>query len=103
MMTGGPATVIEAFEVFPVPAFPDVTWTLLFLTLAVVPCTFTETVHDVAAARVPPESVMLPAPATGANVPPQVLVVFGGEATTRPACRLSVKPIPVSVEMAFGF
>ena len=37
IMTGGPTTVIDAFDVLPVPASVDVTWTLLFFTPAVVP------------------------------------------------------------------
>src|SRR6476646_5881398 len=37
VMTGGATTVIEALEVFPVPALVEVTWTLLFFTPAVVP------------------------------------------------------------------
>ena len=36
-MVGGATTVIEALEVLPVPAFVEVTWTLLFFTPAVVP------------------------------------------------------------------
>ncbi len=37
MIIGGATTVTEAFEVFPVPALVEVTWTLLFFTPAVVP------------------------------------------------------------------
>src|SRR5947209_1057700 len=35
--------------------------------------------------------VTLPAPATGVNVPPQVLVALGGVATTRWARKVSIK------------
>jgi hypothetical protein len=37
------------------------------------------------------------------TVPPQTPVRFGGFATTSPAGRLSVNPIPVSVTLLFGF
>jgi hypothetical protein len=45
---------------------------------------------------------MLVAPATGANVPPQVSVAFGGVFTTRPLGNVSVKPTPVNATVAFG-
>ena len=73
IMTGGATTVIEALEVLPVPPSVEVTWTLLFFTPAVVPCTLTETVQLALAANVPPERLMLPDPATAVAVPPQVL------------------------------
>jgi hypothetical protein len=97
IITGGPATVMEAFDVLPVPASVEVTWTLLFFTPAVVPVTFTETVQDALEASVPAERLMLPDPATAVAVPPQVLLNALGVATTRPAGRLSVNAIPVSV------
>src|SRR5262249_59867312 len=37
LITGGPTTVIEAFEALPVPPSVEVTWTLLLFTPAVVP------------------------------------------------------------------
>ena len=95
MMTGGATTVMEALEVLPVPPSVEVTWTLLFLTPAVVPVTLTETVQVALAASVPPERLMLPDPATAVAVPPQVLFRPFGVATTRPAGKLSVKAIPV--------
>src|SRR6478609_5963882 len=103
MITGGPTTVIEAFDVLPVPASVEVTWTLLFFTPAVVPCTLTETVQLALAANVPPERLILPDPATAVAVPPQVLLSALGVATTNPAGRLSVKAIPVSARPVFGF
>src|SRR5215472_9650879 len=63
----------------------------------------TLTVHDAFAARVPPTKLIEPAPATGLNVPPQVLLPFGAGATTNPAGRLSVNASPVSVTFVFGF
>ena len=44
-IVGGATTVMLANAVLPVPALVEVTWTLLFFTPAVVPCTFTETVQ----------------------------------------------------------
>jgi len=103
IMTGGPVTVIDAFDVLPVPASVEVTWTLLFFTPAVVPCTFTETVQLALAASVPAERLILPDPATAVAVPPQVVLSALGVATTRPAGRLSVKAIPVSARLVLGF
>src|SRR5215831_19757906 len=102
MITGGATTVIEAFEVLPVPPSVEVTWTLLFFTPAVVPCTSTETVQGELAASVPPERLTVPAPPVAVAVPPQLLVRFGVEATTRPAGRLSVKASPFKVTPVLG-
>src|SRR5438445_6199861 len=82
MITGGATTVIEAFEVLPVPPSVEVTCTELFFTPAVVPCTFTVTVQAALAARVPPERLTEPEPATAVAVPPQVLLRPFGVATT---------------------
>src|SRR5712671_1468325 len=87
IMTGGATTVIEALEVFPAPPSVEVTWTLLFFTPAVVPCTFTETVQLALAANVPPDKLTEPEPATAVAVPPQVLLSALGVAITRPAGR----------------
>lgn len=43
----------------------------------------------------PPLNVKLVAPAVGANVPPQVLLVTTGESTSRPAGKVSVIANPV--------
>ena len=94
---------MEAFDVLPVPPSVDVTWTLLFFTPAVVPCTLTETVQLALAANVPAERLMLPDPATAVAVPPQVLFKPLGVATTNPAGRLSVKAMPVSARLVLGF
>ena len=103
VMVGGPTTVIEALEVLPVPPSVEVTWTLLFFTPAVVPCTFTETVQEALPARVPADKLMLPDPATAVAVPPHVLFRPDGVATTRPAGKLSVKAIPFNVTAVLGF
>src|SRR5215472_115280 len=51
LMVGGATTVMLAVAVLPVPAVVSVALTLLLFTPAVVPCTFTETVHDAPGAR----------------------------------------------------
>ncbi len=102
-ITGGAATVMLAFEVFPVPPSVEVTRTLLFFTPAVVPVIFTETVQLALAARVPALRLACPEPATAVAVPPQVLVNPFGVATTNPAGRLSVNASPVRATLAFGF
>ena len=62
----------------------------------------TDNVQDALEARVPPERLTEPDPATAVAVPPQVLVNALGVATTKPAGRLSVKAIPVSARVVFG-
>jgi hypothetical protein len=74
----------------------------LFFTPAVVPCTFSETVQEALATRVPLERLVEPAPDTAVAVPPHVLFRLLGVATTNPAGKLSVKATPVSVIAAFG-
>ncbi|PYX89836.1 MAG: hypothetical protein DMG67_14145, partial [Acidobacteria bacterium] len=71
-MIGGATTVMEAFEVLPVPPSVEVTWTLLFFTPVVVPCTSTETVHDALAAKLPLDKLTEDEPPTAVAVPPQV-------------------------------
>src|SRR5260370_3422 len=96
MITGGAPTVMLAFEVLPVPPSVEVTCTLLFFTPAVVPVTFTATVHEALNASVPPDRLTVPDPATAVAAPPQVLVRPFGVATTKPAGRVSVNATPVS-------
>src|SRR5258708_28746522 len=97
MITGGATTVIVALDVFPVPPSVDVSCTLLLITLAIVPVTFTVMVHEVLEARVPLTRLTVPDPATAVAVPPHpVLTSPLGVATTRPAGRLSVNAMPVS-------
>src|SRR5215471_15310684 len=78
------ALVVLVFE----PA--DVTWTFTLIT------------QLLAAAIVPPLNVRVVSPASGAKVPPQVSVAFGGLATTSPAGNVSVKATPVSATVGFG-
>ena len=103
MITGGEVTVMEALEVLPGPLSVAVTWTLLFFTPPVVPVTLTLKVQEAVLARVAPERLTLPEPATAVIVPPPQDPVrpFGVE-TTRPAGRVSVNAMPVSEIVVFG-
>jgi hypothetical protein len=102
-MTGGAITVMEAFEVFPVPASVELTVTLLFFTPPVVPVTFTETTQEALETSVPADKLTEEAPAIPLAVPPQLLVRAAGEAKTKPAGRLSVNATPVRLRLEFGF
>src|SRR5262249_19616356 len=102
LINGGATTVIEALAVFPVPPSVEVTVTLLFLTPAVVPVTFTDTEQEPLAAMVPPLRLTEEDPATAVAVPLQVLLRLGGVAITRPAGRLSMNATPVSAIPPFG-
>src|SRR5262249_9831050 len=98
LMVGGATTVIEAFDVLPVPPLVDVTCTLLFFAPAVVPCTFSETVQFEFGATEAPDKLTVEDPSAAVAVPPlQLVVTLLGVAATRPAGRLSVKATPVSV------
>ena len=100
VMLGGPTTVMLAFEVLPVPPLVELTWTLLFLTPAVVPVTFTETVQDAPGARLAPDKDTDDDPSAAAAVPPHVLFNALGVATISPAGRLSVNATPFRVRLA---
>jgi len=102
MITGAPTTVMDAFEVLPVPASVELIVTELFFMPAEVPCTLTETVQEALLARVPAERLTEVAPAVAVAVPPHVLLMPLGVATTKPAGRLSVNANPVSDKLAFG-
>src|SRR5215469_14220047 len=84
LIVGGANTVIDALAVLPVPPSLELTVTLLFFCPAVVPCTFTDTMQLALAASVPPDKLTEPDPLTAVAVPPQLLLKFAGEATTRP-------------------
>ncbi len=84
------------------PPSIEVTCTLLLFIPAVVPVTFTETVHDALTASVPPARLTEADPDTAVAVPPQVLLRLLGVATVSPAGRLSVKTSPVSAKPEFG-
>jgi hypothetical protein len=95
-------TVTVAVAAVLVPPSVELTVTLLSLSPAVVPCTFTETAHDALEATVPPDRLTVPEPAVAVAVPPQVLLRFGVEATISPAGRLSVNDNPVSDTLLLG-
>src|SRR5436305_3807137 len=102
LIVGGATTVTVAVAGVLAPASVELTVTLLFLSPAVVPCTFRDTVHEALAATVPPLRLAEPEPAVAVAVPPQVLVKPFGVATTKPAGRLSVNDNPVSDTLVFG-
>jgi hypothetical protein len=60
------------------------------------PVTFSDSVHEAPAAKVPPDKVTEPLPGAAAADPPHVLVRPLGDATTSPAGKLSVKAMPVN-------
>src|SRR5947209_16912599 len=91
LIVGGATTVTVAVAGVLASASVELTVTLLFLSPAVVPCTFTDTVHEALAATVPPLRLTEPEPAVAVAVPPQVLVRPLGVATFNPAGKLSVK------------
>ena len=98
LRVGGATTVRLAVEVLPVPPLLELTVTVLVLTPAVVPVTLTEKVQEAPTASVAPDRLTEPDPATAVIVPPpQPPTTLGGVATTIPAGRVSVKPMPVSV------
>jgi len=102
-IVGGPITVTDAFEVFPVPPLVELTCTLLSFSPAVAPFTFREIVHDPPGVKVPPESETDPAPAVVVTVPPQEEPVKPfGDATISPAGKLSANVIPLSVSFVLG-
>src|SRR5262249_4573672 len=80
MISGGATTVMEAVDGVLVPPSFELTNTVLFFTVAVVPWTSTETVQLAFDANVPPDRLTDPAPPTAVAVPPHVLLRLGVEA-----------------------
>jgi hypothetical protein len=100
---GGATTVKSAEALSPVPPFADVTAPeVLLLTPAVVPVTFTESVHDPPAVKDAPERLTFEEPASAMVVPPHVLLSPFGVDTSRPAGSGSLNPTPESAVPAFG-
>lgn len=91
------ATVRLALAVVDVPPGVEATCTLLFLTPTVVPVTFSDIVQLAKFARLPPDRLAEPDPATAVAVPVQVLLRPLGVETTRPAGKVSVNATAVSV------
>ena len=88
----------------PAPASFELTvLVVLFFVPVVVPVTLTEKVQEELAANVAPDRLTEPDAAVAAMVPPpQEPVRPLGVATTRPAGSESVKPTPLSDELALG-
>ena len=94
---GRRTTVTVSLAVFPVPAFAEVTASVVFVIWpGEVGVTSTLTVHARFAATVPPASWTSEAPGVAVNEPPHELTGFAGSATTRPAGNESVTPSPVT-------
>jgi len=89
----------------PFPASVEVTaLVVLFFVPVVVSVTFTAKLQEALAAKLAPARVMLLDAAAAVSVPPPQLPVRPfGAATTCPAGRASVKPIPLREALAFGF
>jgi hypothetical protein len=73
----------------------------LFFTPVVVPVTFTEILHELLAATVPPLKLAEPEPASAVVVPLHELLNPFGVATTNPAGKLSEKATPLRL-VVFG-
>src|SRR5260370_2381889 len=105
VMLGGATTVrFAVLLVPPVPPSVEVTaLVVLLFALAVGPVTFTENVHPVLAASVAPDKFTEPDPCAAVIVPPPHEPVRPlGVATIRPACSVSVNPIPLREMLALG-
>ena len=104
LMVGGPATMRLAESVLPVPPLVELTApVVLFLMPKVVPVTFTEMVHELSVATVPPVRLIELEPTVAVEVPPQLDVRPLGVATTRPEGSVSLKATPASAtELATG-
>jgi hypothetical protein len=69
---------------------------------AMVPLTFSEIVHELAAGKLAPDRLRKAPPAFAATVPPQLLVRLLGNATASPDGKLSVKATPERAELELG-
>ncbi len=98
VMVGGAITLRAAEAALPMPPLLDtIALVVLVKSPATIPVTLTLTVQEAAAPSVIPETLMLVAPAVAVIVPVVQVPVRPGEfATTIPAGRLSVNPIPTS-------
>jgi len=98
MLGGVPVMVsVAVLLVAPGPLSVDVIVpAVLFCTPSAVPVTFSEMLHELLAATVPPLKLAELELVTDVVVPPQVLLRPFGVATTSPAGKLSVKATPVS-------
>ncbi|MGH9823513.1 MAG: hypothetical protein ACREDR_09705, partial [Blastocatellia bacterium] len=103
LIVGAEATArVAVLLVAPVPPFVEViALVVLFLIPAVVPVTFTLTVHVPLAAMVPALKVNVVSPANGVNVP-HPGTAPGGAATCNPAGSASVNATPDKLTVEFG-
>jgi hypothetical protein len=104
-MEGGASTLMLAVAVPPVPPSVEVTApVVLVCDPAAVPVTLMENVHELLAAIVPPERLMVFVPAVAVIVPaPHVPVSPFGVETTKPAGSVSVKATPESATVVLLF
>jgi hypothetical protein len=103
IVAGLATTSVAVLLVVPVPPSVELTAPVtLFLVPGEVPFTLTESVHELAAATVPPVRLTDELPAVLLKVPPQLFTRFGLLATCTPAGKVSAKATPVSVVAEFG-
>src|SRR5205085_4186848 len=76
---------------------------VLLFSPTLVPVTSTLMWHEPPADNVPALRLTLLLPAVALSVPLHVLLVFGVEATCKPAGRMSLKPTPVRASPELGF
>lgn len=100
---GGASTVRLAVEVFPVPAFEDVTCTLLLNVPAMLPCTLTKTVQDPPPVIAPLARLTELPPLTAVMPPPHELLTPGVDATVIPPGKVSVNATPLRAVLELGF
>lgn len=98
-IVGGATTVMLAVPGLLDPDWLELAVTLLIHTPPAMPFTVTDSLQDLPTASVTPDRLMVEEPAVAVAVPPHLLVSPLGEATTRPAGRLSVNVTPVSEEV----
>jgi hypothetical protein len=98
-MVGGATTVMLAVPAAPLPVSVELAVVELFFTPAVVPVTFSLTLQNALAAKLPPLRLKLPLPLVApVTVPPQLLL-DPPAATVSPAGRLSVNETPVRARL----
>jgi hypothetical protein len=97
MLGGVPVTVrVAVLLVAPGPlSFEVIVPVVLFCVPSAVAVTFSEMLHELLAATVPPLKLAEPEPASAVVVPAHVLIRLFGVATASPAGKLSLKATPV--------
>src|SRR5262249_26783026 len=104
---GAMILIVTVLLVVPVPPSVEVIAPVVFAASpATVPFTLTLNVHEALWITDPPDRLITPVPAVAVTVPPQVLLTFGVELTTRVPVldgRVSLKLIPVRSPAAVEF